>query len=288
MATSSSGGSGDDGGAGSTNESGSSSLHVGGQSGDAGLGGQSGDAGLGGQSGDAGLGGDSSTTSGGAAGMPGTGGTDSGGTEPTLGGTGGVIVAGACVVLPDPNGAVVADDDCQIQGLWYSYSDCTTSSADCTRELIPAENGQFPNDSGRMCTSGTTASINSDAEVVAKWGAGIGLSLNQQPGGTRETIATLSHPLIGFRFQLSGTHGTDGIRVNFPTPSTEREEHFQTVIAGADQYEVYFSDLAQGDWVAAPTVLDPSQINAIQFQIPARFGEEVPFNYCVENLQALY
>ena len=246
-----------------------------------------------GSAGVAGLDAESNGGSAGVAGASGYGGAGShtGGTGPSTGGSqgsGGVRPVDGCTVLPDPNGWVAAAlNDCGIQGAWYSYSDCDTSPADCTTDLLPEVGSQFTNTNGKMCTSGATASINDSTEVDAKWGAGIGLSLNEQADQSKETIAQLPHELIAFRFTVSGTAIPEELRVNFPTPTTASIEHFVT-ITGSGEHTVDFLGVSQGDWVDPQTPLDPADVIAIQFQVPARFNEQVAFDYCIENFQALY
>ncbi len=226
--------------------------------------------------------------------VPGNGGT------PSSGGTGGAAgnsghagspdVVGVCSIAADPDGWVRADsNDCGVRGPWYSYSDCTTSPENCTENLTPAEDEPFAPDGGRMCTGGTTTPISNAEDFDVIWGAGIGLSLNQAASDApRGTIGELPQTLIGFSFSVVGTTVPAELRILFPTPITERIEHFETITSGAGVYEVTFDGLAQGDWVTSPTQLDSTEVTAIQFHVPAKTDEAVPFDYCIENLHALY
>jgi hypothetical protein len=198
---------------------------------------------------------------------------------------------GSCLLTPtaDTGWIDAATNDCQIQGAWYSYNDCNTSPGDCTTDQIPAVGGDgFPNTGGKMCTSGTTVAINEAYET--KWGAGIGLNLNQ-PGGddTKNPIGTLPKTVKGFRFTLSGTKFPKELRVTFPTATTEKTGHFKKLSSVTPgEYTVLFTEAAQGDWVKTPVDLVPGEVNAIQFQICAENTAAAPFDFCVENLTALY
>jgi hypothetical protein len=138
-----------------------------------------------------------------------------------------------------------------------------------------------------MCTSGTTVAINKQYEL--KWGAGIGLNLNQTAGSdAKGGIGALPHALKGFSFTLSGTTVPSKIRVNYPTASTEETAHYKELTAVAGNFTVLFTEVKQGTWVTTPVALVNGDINAIQFQIVGDDENTVPFDFCVENLTALY
>ena len=85
-----------------------------------------------------------------------------------------------------------------------------------------------------MCTSGTTVPISKQYDI--KWGAGIGLNLNQAAGSEdKGTISALPHALKGFSFTLSANNNVDlpEIRVNFPMPTTDKTAHFKKILVKA-------------------------------------------------------
>lgn len=229
-----------------------------------------------------------SPPTGGAAGSPETGGTvGSGGT----GATGGSSTGGAtseCPLLPNDLGSVFAADNvCGIQGVWYKYNDCQGgyySPPACTKHDAPAS-GQFENINGIMCTSGTTAVPVDAYDQTIKWGAGIGLQLNQEL-----PIGDLPKKIEGFRFTVSGPTLPPELRVNFRTQDTVTREHFKalTNLTDGAEYQVLFTEAEQGSWVTLREALDATEVDAIQFQVPTFVGEAIPFDFCIGNLTALY
>lgn len=201
--------------------------------------------------------------------------------------TGGSTASGNSVpITPDPTGWVEGSTNVVgIQGAWYSYNDCTTSPGDCTMNQIPVE-GSFDNVGGKMCTSGTTAAVADQTEFSLKWGAGIGLDLNNS-GGTdamKMPYDATAHGVVGFSFTISGTNAT-GLRFNITSVAAGDNSHF--VSAAMGENTVMFSDAMQGSWVTTKTPLDPTQLLAIQFQIPSVLNQSVAFDFCVENLAAI-
>jgi hypothetical protein len=198
---------------------------------------------------------------------------------------------GSCPLTPTADTGWIdgATNDCKVQGAWYSYNDCKTSPGDCTTDQEPTVGGDgFPNTGGKMCTKGTTVAIGTDYET--KWGAGIGLNLNQ-PGGddAKNPIGTLPKAIKGFSFKLSGTTFPKELRVTFPTAATAETGHFKRLDNPKEgAYTVLFTEAAQGKWVTSPVDLVPGDVNAIQFQICAESAAAAPFDFCVEGLTALY
>jgi hypothetical protein len=127
-------------------------------------------------------------------------------------------------------------NDCGIQGSWYSYNDCPSDASpdaptECTQGQQPGK-GDFENRQSWMCTCGTTAPAPTAQDQLTRWGAGIALDLNAErsgltPHGIGEIEADRRKPLQGFSFRLVGT--APGLRVNFPTPETKEAPHAMTV-----------------------------------------------------------
>jgi hypothetical protein len=141
-----------------------------------------------------------------------------------------------------------------------------------------------------MCTSGTTAAIHKAYDTI--WGAGIALNLNQEANSPdKGVIGALPHALKGFSFTLSGTGLPNELRINFPMESTAKTAHFRKLLPPkADAYTVLFTEAGQGDWVTGTAKVDlvTTDINSIQFQIVADEENPKAFDFCVENLTALY
>lgn len=229
-------------------------------------------------------------------GVSATGGSGTGAS--TIGGSnaGSVVVSGECEIKPTADTGWVdgAKNACAIQGAWYAYNDCDSSPGDCTLNQSPTPKNPigFPNESGKMCTSGTTVPINDD--YTHKWGAGIALNLNQPAtpanNDIKNPISDLQYALLGFKFHLSGTV-PNPLRVIFPTTTTTaRTAHFKEIATGAGDYQVLFTDAAQGTWipVAERVALVTGDVVEIQFQVVGQNSANVPFNFCVEGLTALY
>jgi hypothetical protein len=229
-----------------------------------------------------------STSTGGSTTSTGGAGGSSGSTTTTGGASsGGSTASGNSVpITPDPTGWVEGRTNVVgIQGAWYSYNDCTTSPGDCTMNQIPVE-GSFDNVGGKMCTSGTTAAVADQMEFSLKWGAGIGLDLNNS-GGTdamKMPYDADAAGVVGFSFTISGTDAT-GLRFNITSVAAGDNSHF--VSAAMGENTVMFSDAMQGSWVTTKTPLDTTQLLAIQFQIPSVLNQSVAFDFCVENLAAI-
>jgi hypothetical protein len=198
---------------------------------------------------------------------------------------------GECVLTAteDTGWVDAATNDCKIQGAWYAYSDCTTSAEDCTTGQVPAPGSDaFPNSGGKICTSGTTVAINKEYDT--KWGAGIGLNLNQPTDSEdKNPISELPHAITGFSFTISGDVVPAEVRVTYPTAQTEKTAHFKKIVKAGD-YTVSFGDAAQGSWVKQEQQVDlvPGNVTAIQFQVVGADTKTIDFDFCVENLKALY
>ena len=209
------------------------------------------------------------------------------------GGTGGNPAEGSCTLIPNDSGTQLAEDnpECGIQGTWYTYNDCTTGPADrCTLAQWP-ELGEFPNENGRMCTYGTTASPVDPQEKELLWGAGIGLPLNQIPEtGEKRPIGELPHQLLGFAFTISGGTIPNTLRVTFPTETTVETAHYSELVgATAGEETVRIADAVQA-WVPEEqrVSLDLSQVTDVHFEVPTRINESFYFDFCIEELTAFY
>jgi hypothetical protein len=197
-----------------------------------------------------------------------------------------------CVLVPNEYGWVPPQDSvcCTIQGAWYPYNDCNDSPSNCTQQQQPAlDAGVFrpDNNLNRMCTSGTTAPVG-EAGSSKVWGAGIGLWLNQVTDlEIHRPIVQLARMPIGFRFTLSGTLGSNGLRVNFPYTDSDPVPHFVTEPEPGVSLDVRIANARQGIWVTDASTIDPARVVAIQFAIPAG-SDAIAFDFCVSTLTALF
>lgn len=220
-----------------------------------------------------------------------------GGATGSAGSAGGVSSepTGACNILADTDGWVGPESNaCGIQGVWYWENDCLTvpDGLGCTLQQWPTGES-FPNEgNGRMCAQGATGAVDDEAQFDAKWGALIGLNLNQSADsdGLKRPLGELPVRLLGFGFTLNGPIVPPVLRFNLPTAATADTPHFLAILSGAGSYEVLFDDpeISQGSWVTPVAALDPSQITEVQVQIPSQLDASVPFDFCLENLYGLY
>jgi len=188
--------------------------------------------------------------------------------------------------MPDATGWVDrGGNTVGIQGAWYSYDDCNDSPGACTKNHLPPS-GSFPNTGGKMCTSGTTVAVASQADFSKQWGAGIALDLNNSGGdaGVKQPYNAQTNNVIGFSMKITGT--APGLRINITDVPSGDNANFVPGVAGQDN-TVLFTQAKQGSWVTMKSPLDTTRLLAIQFQIPSVMSKTQDFNFCVENLAAL-
>ena len=295
----------------------------------------------------------------------GTGGTPggSGGTSGGSGGSSGGPSLTEKPLMPDDTGwvdAMAEGNDLGIQGSWYPYGDqygplCgdpnmpTSASgmkcndphfgnhptSDCSVITTPDPTMMsFPNTGGKMCTSGTIAKViaivnasqGTGMDYSNIWGAGIGLDLKAEKGGTacdmKGVFDAKSNHVVGIKFDLSSDSGmipSAGLRVEFPTPTTDgtkngsaywgADSSFSTasgkyVVVGTNT--IYFdppSVLGATAGAKDPTMpitepvvvpgsspgmpLDQSAIESIQFHVPASTSGSSTYQFCISNLKLL-
>ena len=228
----------------------------------------------------------------------GSGGNGGSGGSGAIGGgnaSGGTGCPSECVLQPSDRGWVEAQDSvcCTIQGAWYPYDDCNDSPGNCTQNHQPASDaGTFAPFEGKknsMCTSGITAAVG-EAGSSRVWGAGIGLWLNQVKDSVPEIhkpIKDLPRAPIGFRFLLTGTIGSNGLRVNFPYTDSDPVPHFVSLPKEAGLYPVYIVWAQPAPWATVAETIVPEQVVSIQFATPAG-PDPIAFDFCVNELTALF
>lgn len=214
-------------------------------------------------------------------------GGDGGGGPPPVGdsGGGGPTVGTPVLLTVDDTGWVDgAGNSVGIQGAWYAYDDCANSPGACTLNHTPPT-GSFPNTGGKMCTKGTTVAVKAEADFSKQWGAGIALDLNNSGGanGQKMPFDAQAANVIGFFMNITGV--APGLRINITSASTGDNSHFVNGVVGANTVEL--SKAKQGSWVTTKATLNPTELLAIQFQIPTVMNKAVDFDFCVEGLSAL-
>ncbi len=153
---------------------------------------------------------------------------------------------GERVLVPDPNGWVDVEDDCNdvgVEGYWYAFSDqhgdrgdgrCVSVGMHPPEECSQIESPPpppfvgFPNVDGAMHTSGTVARILPCVsglitagcpayDYANMTGAGIGFDFNGERGdpSVRGLWNPAPHRVVGIQFEIDAVPLT-GIRVEFP------------------------------------------------------------------------
>jgi hypothetical protein len=235
--------------------------------------------------------------SGGTGGRSATGGSSEGGD----GGEAGSAETGgeqgepqACPLMPNDQGTVdAANNVCGIQGSWYEYHDCTNREDPTVCSTVnEPQPGSFPNTDGVMCTSGSTVALLTEGERATKWGAGIGMKLNQAPESAFEgSIRDLPVTIVGFTFTVSVRNGVplpQDFIVNFRTPDNVNKTDLVALSDEPGSQTVLFSEATPPTWATDPAPFVPNQVVAIQFLVQSQIGEAIPFDYCISDLAALY
>lgn len=232
-------------------------------------------------------GGMSGTGTGGSGG----GGSGAGGSSGSSSGTGG---SGAAMcsnsdrsTLPiDEEGWVAREcNDKQIQGAFYCYTDgvnptsCPPAAEDGTRPP-PFRAG------GGMCISGNTTL---DPTYKA-WGAGLGLSLNDDgaPTFVKNAYNATANGVTGFHLDITGSTGNLPLRVGYTTAAAPMgAQPFVQFPAGATSLDVPIADaLVPESWTTDPNAglhADPSAIFDLQVQITGG-DAAAAYDFCITNV----
>jgi hypothetical protein len=215
-------------------------------------------------------------------------------------------------ILPDASGRVEASTNpLGVDGQWHVYGDsygpngkppgvCQAAGhaeGECSLASQPDVTvSGFPNVSGKMCTTGSTAAVltvNERPDYYNMWGIGIGLSLadpgNGQPAGTYDAQA---HRVVGVSFEIDNV--PPRMRVEVPTPSDPA--NFGASYWGANEYYpdspvqagtnvVLFRDVHSPDPTAP--ALDTTQLQQIGFLVSSMPELSLDFSYCISNLKLL-
>jgi hypothetical protein len=109
----------------------------------------------------------------------------------------------------------------------------------------------------------------------------MGFSLN---GGAPFNAAAAC--IRGFELELTGSAPAT-LRMNVVTPKTIGMSHFKETQLTSLAFFT-FDQLVQGPWVQDPSPLDITQITDIQFHVYTNEQTTTPFQFCVQNVRAMY
>jgi len=291
----------------------------------------------------------------GSGGTTGSGGMEGGGS----GGSGSSLTE--VTLTPDETGWVDAEADGNtlgVQGSWYPYGDqygplcgdpsmpdVKTSGMKCNDSHFGAHNAAtecsvieqpdptvmaFENTGGKMCTKGMIAKIinivnasqGTGPDYSNIWGAGIGLDLQAQKGGSacdpKGAFNAKDKHVVGIKFDIDNVPSA-GLRVEFPTPTTDgtkngsaywgADSSFSTAsgkyvksgtntiywvptdvlgaTAGAKDPTMPSTEPVVVPGASPGTPLDQTAIESIQFHVPASATGTSTYEFCISNLKML-
>jgi hypothetical protein len=209
-------------------------------------------------------------------------------------GSGGGAAQVSTPIVWDARGFVATDSNpFAMQGPFYSYSDCEPPSGlPCTTpdpSLVGADGKPgWSVDATGVCIKGTAVKVEG-MRFAAQWGAGLALDLNSkggEPGTPAEkgTFDLESAGIRGFSVAISGT-APARIRINLTMPGVEDSSFVDAVVPGLTSFDI--DDVKQGSWVMSKVPLDPSKVEAMQFQVFTNAASSTPYDFCVTAISAL-
>lgn len=227
---------------------------------------------------------ENSTPTAGAAGMAGSSGA---------GAAGGSAAPG--VALTWDTGGFVAPDQNPfgIQGPFYFYSDCDPPSGlactapDASLTGPDGKPGWSVSQAG-ACIKGTAVKVE-NSMFSKQWGAGLALDLNSQGGdlgmpAVKGSFDASTAGIRGFSVDISG-NGPAGIRINLTLPGVADSSFVDAKIPGTTTFDI--SSAKQGSWVTSKTPLDPTRLEAMQFQVFTNAASATPYDFCVNAIRVI-
>lgn len=221
------------------------------------------------------------------------GGSASGGASGSAGAGGTATTLGTALTW-SADGFVAKDTNpFQIEGPFYAYSDCDPPSGlPCTAPDagITGADGKpgWSVDATRACLKGTAVQVQ-DMMFPIQWGAGLALDL-ASPGGepgapaTKGTFNLTNAKIRGFSVDIAGT-APARIRINLTMKGVPDSSFVDAAVPGTTTFSL--TDAKQGTWVTTKTPLDPTQVEAIQFQVFTKAGATTPYDFCVTAIRVL-
>jgi hypothetical protein len=229
-----------------------------------------------------GTGGSGNTSSGGS-GNSGTGGGSGGGTATGGAGGGTAVVGATCAVEGTPG---CWQDLMGFPGIMgaYAFGDGTT-----TMELSSPS-------AGTVCMAGTMAAQCAtgcpDGGEYSLWGGGIGMQLaTAEAGVITEPFDATALGIEKVRFSIT-TPPASGLRVQISLTADNTLGFVYgggtaDITAAVTDEVAPFTAFTQPAWGDETFMWDPTDIDAIQFQVVSVVGTATPYNFCVSNLAFL-
>jgi hypothetical protein len=124
---------------------------------------------------------------------------------------------------------------------------------------------------------------------AAQWGAGLALDLNSKGGepGTpavKGTFDLSQAGLRGFSVDISGS-APARIRINLTMPGVTDSNFVDAKVPGTTTFNL--ADAKQGTWVKDKVPLDPTKVEALQFQVFTNAASATPFDFCIDAIRAI-
>lgn len=120
-----------------------------------------------------------------------------------------------------------------------------------------------------------------------RWGAGFGLGLaTRSDTGILTPFDATAWGVTGVMFTLTGA--TSPIRAQITIFNRETLGFIYgdpMGIVGDGTKAAQFNEFAQPPWGDPTLVLDPTQLDSIQFVVPSVAGSTTPYDFCVSNIQ---
>ncbi|MDF3070511.1 MAG: hypothetical protein K0R38_6112 [Polyangiaceae bacterium] len=181
----------------------------------------------------------------------------------------------------------------QIEGPFYAYSDCEPPSGlPCTAPdtTITGADGKpgWSVDGTRACIKGTAVQVK-EMMFAAQWGAGLALDL-ASPGGEpgapamKNAFDLTKAKIRGFSVDIAG-NAPARIRINLTMNGVADSSFVDALVPGTTTFAV--TDVKQGSWVATKTPLDPTRVEALQFQVFTGAGSSTPYDFCVTAIRVI-
>jgi hypothetical protein len=229
------------------------------------------------------------------------GGSDSGGAAGSnaMGGSAGLDASAGSqqtgkALTWDAQGFVAPDaNPFAIQGPFYAYSDCDPPSGlPCTMPdaALTGADGKpgWSVDATHVCMKGTAVKVQNNM-FAAQWGAGLALDLNSKGGepgmpAVKGTFDLNAAKIRGLSVDISGT-APGRIRINLTMPGVADSNFVDATVPGTTTFQV--ADAKQGSWVMSKTPLDPSKVEALQFQVFTTAAMPTPYNFCVDAIRVI-
>jgi hypothetical protein len=202
----------------------------------------------------------------------------------------GMIPSGTGVALTPAAGFVSGTSNgVGIQGYFYTFSDATSGG---NTTIQPAD---FATAMGStICASGVGAqviNVNGAPAYSTYWGGGIGLNLSD-PGGMMGPQPWMRGRVTGFSFNITGTTVPPAGRLRFKATfydgTTVNSDYCVNAAAGPNTFRLdqIVNQCYQGG-LGAPALPATAPLQALQWQVATDVAATTPFNFCVENLQAI-